>query len=358
MIPLFWRYLIREQMKVTCLCLVGFVLLLLLLRVEEIARFATMGAPLEHILLFTAMMLPQLLQLSIPLAVGIGVYSCGIRMSQSCELLGALTSGISARHFLGPLLGVCLFWATLNGCISSIWAPNAQMEMRLMKTYWSQLNPSHLLKSERMWPFPGAVALSSQDGNKLDVTLISHHSKQNSSQLLHFKDVDLSQSGQISTQASTHIIFYPEENSQYMSLENVASGNYNFLMNQYSSEALPSFAIDQIPLSVLLHDFFTPEKGSLSRASLLSEMARRFFFFILPFGFTCMAMQASFKPDRRSRQRMPLELIIWVGCALVFYFAAKSGFPNWRLQILFYLLPSFIGSILGIYLLTQKRNPR
>lgn len=359
MIPLFWRYLIKEQMKVTLLCLLGFIILLLLLRVEEVARFAAMGAPLQHILLFTLMMLPQLLQLSIPLAVGIGVYSCGLRLSQSCELLGALTNGISIRHFAGPLLGVALFWASLNGCISSIWAPIAQLEMKLMKTYWSQLNPSHLLRSEKIWQLPSAVALSRQNDNELDVTLISHHNKQNSTQLIHLESVDLSQSGQILTGSCAHIVFYPPEHSQYLSLENVGSGNYSFLLEQASSESLlGTFAVDQIPLAVLLHDLLTPETGSLCPDQLLSELARRFFFFLLPLGFACMTMQASFKPDRRSRERMPIELTIWATLTLAFYFIAKSGFLHWSLQIASYLAPAIFGSFIGLYLLTQKRNPR
>lgn len=358
MIPLFWRYLIKEQMKVTGLCLCGFVILLLLLRVEEIARFATMGAPLSHILFFTVMMLPQLLQLSIPLAVGIGVHSFSLRMSQSCELLGALTNGISTRHFVGPVLCVTLFWASMNGCIAGIWAPQAQMEMKLMKNYWSQLNPSHLLRSEKMWQLPGAVTLSKQNGKELDVTFVSHHGKQNSTQLVHFENVDLSQSGQILTGACTHLVFYPEDHTQYLSLENVGSGNYSFLMEQAASETTPSFAIDQIPFSVLLHDLRFQEKGSLPYRQLLPELARRLFFVLLPFGFASMALQSSFKPDRRSRSTKPIELGIWASCALVLYFVAKSGFPTWKLQIVFYLLPSLAGLFTGLYLLTQKRNPR
>jgi len=317
-----------------------------------------MGAPLQHIFIFTLMMMPQLLQLSIPLAVGIGVYSCGLRMSQSCELLGALTNGISIRHFAGPLLAVTLFWASLNGCISALWAPLAQLEMKFMKTYWSQLNPSHLLRSEKMWQLPGAVALSWQNNQELDVTLVSHHNKQNSTQLLHFEKVDLSQSGQILTESCTHLVFYPEQHSQYLSLENVGSGNYSYLLEQANHEGLSSFAIDQMPLAVILHDLFYPQNGSLSKEPLLCEIARRFFFFLFPLGFACMTMQASFKPDRRSRERMPVELVVWVPLALIFYFVAKSGFFGWRLQLSFYMLPAILGTFVGLYLFTQKRNPR
>ena len=50
--PILWRYLLQHYLKVTIVCVLAFIAILLTMRLDEIAHFIALGAPLTYVLLF------------------------------------------------------------------------------------------------------------------------------------------------------------------------------------------------------------------------------------------------------------------------------------------------------------------
>jgi lipopolysaccharide export system permease protein len=68
MIPIIWRYLLAHYLKVLLFCTVAFIALLLTLRLEEIAHFATLGPQGIYILYFTFYQIPYILPIALPIS--------------------------------------------------------------------------------------------------------------------------------------------------------------------------------------------------------------------------------------------------------------------------------------------------
>jgi len=60
--PLFSRYLVKHYLNVLILCVVSFIAILLVSRLEEIAEFASLGAPFSYLARFTLYHIPYILR--------------------------------------------------------------------------------------------------------------------------------------------------------------------------------------------------------------------------------------------------------------------------------------------------------
>lgn len=332
----------------TLLASIGCLFLFAILRIEEIARFAALGAPVYEVLRFVTVLIPQLSILSLPLAILVSTYITWNRFSQSCELLGALTSGIRMEHLLFPSLCCALIVSAVTGYLAIEVTPRAQLETKKLKNYWSQINPTHLLRSERIWQLPGATLLPKQHREDLEVFIFSHSGRQNNSQLIHIDKLMIDDSHALSTSMSSHLIFYPPKHSQYLSLENISKGNYSYFLANSTHEWLQP-APDQLTLKALLSQIKEdPSLSTKQRRSLQLEIPRRLFFLMLPLSFSMLAFVAGFHPDRRAPLPAWRPLALWILVLLASYFVTKGlTFPLWIGYILYLGFP--FGSILWGY---------
>ena len=66
--PIIWRYLLRSYFQVLALSVSSFIAILLVLRFQEIARFASSGTAQLKVLLFTLLQIPYILPIAIPVS--------------------------------------------------------------------------------------------------------------------------------------------------------------------------------------------------------------------------------------------------------------------------------------------------
>ena len=66
--PIIWRYLIGQFVKVSFTTVLGFIAILLTMRLDEIAHFASLGAPLRALTLFTFYQVFYILPIALPLS--------------------------------------------------------------------------------------------------------------------------------------------------------------------------------------------------------------------------------------------------------------------------------------------------
>lgn len=110
--PILWKYLLKGYFQLFFLCVSAFVSVLLVVRFQEIALFASSGAKLHQIGLFSLYQIPYILPLAIPIS---SLITCMIllqRMSSCLEITALRASGFSLAALSYPLL--------LTGCILSL----------------------------------------------------------------------------------------------------------------------------------------------------------------------------------------------------------------------------------------------
>src|SRR5271167_846396 len=121
--PIIWRYLLRSYFQVFSLCVSSFISMLLVLRFQDIARFATSGTSNYNIVLFTLLQIPYILPIAIPVSCLIASMILFQRLSQSHELTAFRTCGIGLKEISTPLVFAGLFLTLVNLTIACELAP-------------------------------------------------------------------------------------------------------------------------------------------------------------------------------------------------------------------------------------------
>lgn len=154
--PIIWRYLIGQYMKVLLLSIASFIGLLLVTRLDDIAKFAAMGSEGHLILKFSLYQIPYILPIALPISCLIASILLFQKMSTSSELTALRASGLSIRVILAPILLMALFLSLLNFYIVSELATDSHLATRRLENEIRSVNPLLLLQNPRLLKMKGA----------------------------------------------------------------------------------------------------------------------------------------------------------------------------------------------------------
>lgn len=155
--PIIWRYLLSEYLKVLCLCIVAFIAILLTTRLDEIAHFATLGSDSLYIFLFTLYQIPYILPIAIPISSLISSILLIQRLSSTHELTALRAAGLSFKDILAPILIAASFIAIANFYIVSDTTTHSHLETSILKNRLRSVNPlliahnKHLLQMKGLY---------------------------------------------------------------------------------------------------------------------------------------------------------------------------------------------------------------
>lgn len=117
-LPILWRHIVKEYVKNLSIALFGVVSLLLSTRLEEIARFMSLGASATKIVIFVLLQIPYTLQIALPLASLLAGFMVFSHMSSSGELTAMRAAGYSIKTMLIPVAFISgLFGFLLMGVV-------------------------------------------------------------------------------------------------------------------------------------------------------------------------------------------------------------------------------------------------
>lgn len=153
--PILWRYLIVNYLNVFGLCVVAFIAILLTSRLEEIAHFASFGAELHLIVLFTLFQIPYILPIAIPISCLISSILLMQRLSAEHELTAIRSSGFSLKEIVIPILLTSAALSFLNFFIVSELATWSHFKTNLLKTELRSVNPLLLLHNKHLMRMKG-----------------------------------------------------------------------------------------------------------------------------------------------------------------------------------------------------------
>lgn len=153
--PLLWRYLLSHYLKVFVLCVTSFVALLLTLRLDEIAYFATLGPGTLKVLWYALQQVPYVLPIAIPVSALISAILLVQNLSSSKELTAMRSCGFSISDILAPVLTAALFLSSLNFYIISEVSTRSHHTAGQLKNQLRSVNPLLLLNNNLLMRMKG-----------------------------------------------------------------------------------------------------------------------------------------------------------------------------------------------------------
>ncbi len=192
--PILWRYLLRAYFQTFLLCVGAFIGVLIVLRFQEIARFATSGAPALKTLLFALLQIPYILPIAIPISCLIATLLLFQRLSYTHELTALRTCGIGLKIVTTPLLYAGFLLALLNFTIASELSPFCKSLSKQLIFEIVSSNPLFILQRDSLVKLKSAyynIGTLKDNTHAEDVLFVTKNSSTNRMTLMCAKELKI-----------------------------------------------------------------------------------------------------------------------------------------------------------------------
>lgn len=361
--PIVWRLLLKNYIKVFTLALLSFLTLLIVSRLEEIAQFAALGTSWFTVGKFAFFQIPYILPITLPISCLISSVLLFQKLSHTQELTALRSSGLSLRTVIAPLLLASLLLSALNFYVTSELSTTSHLATRKMAYELTSVNPLILLQNSKIAKLQGAYVqmepLKNGESAEELVVALPHHTT-NRLQLLIAKKLEIKDQ----TLKGTSVSFIS-------SLPSALPNDFDHLMieNQALSEAqAPEFARllrnqgwkianDHLTFRLLKikmegvkkHLAADPSKKDIQKLlnKCYSEVVRRIAFTLAPFTFTFMGAAFGMEISRRRTKKGLISVICLSAFTLICFFIGKELDPYFIPSSLLFLLPHLLILVLA-----------
>lgn len=344
--PILWRYLLRNYFQVLLLCVSGFIATLLVTRFQEIARFATSGAGIFPIFLFTLYQIPYILPIALPISCLIASMLLFQKLSQTHELTAIRSSGLGLFPIVFPLLLAGAFLTLANFTLVSEITPRARTLTRELIYEMTAQNPLFLLQKESLVRLKESYidmkALKSGRSAQ-DVIFVVKNASSKRLGLMVAKELSLD--GDMLTGKNVTLISSADpkrgEGFDHLIIENQKTMRTKASdLAQFVQKYETSLNYDYFPLRMIL----AKEKATRADSHLLGpkasiEIARRFSLGFAAFTYTLIGIAFGMQIGRGHSRRSLLWAISLASAFMIAFISAKSFRDAPLLACLIYLLP-------------------
>lgn len=361
--PILWRYLLSNYLKVFLLCLIAFVAILMTMRLGEIASFATMGPQGMHLLLFALQQIPYILPIAIPVAALISSTLLVQNLSNSHELTAMRASGFPLREILAPVLIAAAFLSLVNFYTISELSTSSHLSSGVLKNQLRSVNPLLLVQNKhvmRMKGFYFDTLGASKVGEFAQDVIFAAPNKH--SDRINFLTAKQIKTDPLSFEADGLTVLTSRQTSEGNNLEDVIIENVG-----HAASSIEDFAgmlekkiwtvnNDHLKLSLLLvkmeeakEELTRAQKEEVHPAQIkdlkyeynrtITELLRRFSVGMSVFAFTLMGLAFGINISRDRSSRGIICIILFGALYLVTFFVGKNFGHALIFASLFYLLP-------------------
>jgi lipopolysaccharide export system permease protein len=344
--PLLWRYLIKNFFKLFVLCIGSFLCILIVLRAQNIAKFAAFQGNLYSTVLFTVLQLPYILPFAIALSALLSSFLSVKKLSETGTLTCMRSCGLSLTKIFFPLLCLSLWFGCINFLLISEICPFCKKKTKELLNTCLQNNPLSLLDDNSFIRSRHILSLTNSISpcHKKNLTLAFSTSATGALSLILANDLSYNQ-GFIEANR-IHIFSLSKDSSGKKTLIE----SYNFLKST-SASLLPSYR--------KYHHTFTFEELSTKKCLIklqkvdgkerkhgIFEILKRLFFLSTPISFIFLGIATSVSVSRENKTSLSL-LIASSLVILSSYFFGKSFESRPVIASLVFFAPQLLVSYLG-----------
>jgi len=380
--PIMWRYLLNQYLKVFVFCVLTFLAVLLTTRLEDIAHFSTLGPEGALILWYILYQIPYILPIAIPLSCLIAATLLMQSLSNSHEITALRSAGFSIKHIIAPLLITSCFLSFANFYVISEVATHSHMSAGLLKNELRSINPLLLLHNKHLMRMRGYYFDTFGDskmGESASYAILATQNKSNSRISLLIADL----------LAATPDLFYGKNISIITDLppKNLSDGDSIIIENMSGAmtsiqdftklieKKVWSLNNDHLRLPLLMlrlnnertelnalkksgvaKNVYEPIIKNISRC--ISEIQKRISVGIAPFTFTLMGAAFGISITR-NRSNSSLFYVLGLAALYLICFFSGKGSENtvWR-SSMFYFTPHFLIISVSLWRLQRLANGR
>lgn len=375
--PIIWRYLISQYLKVLFFCTIALIAVLLTTRLDEIAHFAALGPQGYYVFLFILYQIPYILPIAIPISSLISAIILIQRLSNTHELTALRAAGFALREILTPILLVSACISLLNFYIVSDMATSSHMATGILKNELRSVNPLLLLNNRHLMRLKGVYFDTmgpSRIGEFASEAILATPNKRNGRiNLLTAKNLQASPSNFIGRGVTLVSSMPADEDDEpdHIVLENIEKAKTSIKdFTQMVQNKVWTLNNDHMKLSLLLLKL-KDEQQTLEQETLLdkpssdlkqisrninrvySEIVRRISAALAVFTFTLMGAAFGVNIGRYHKSR---GLFVVIGLAtfyLIAFFAAKGIDHLITASALLYLIPHLLIIFLSLWVIKR-----
>lgn len=369
-IPLMWRYLLRQYIKIFLFCVLTFIAVLITSRLDDIAHFAALGPSIKLILTFTALQIPYILPIAIPIAALIASMIVIHKLSASHEITALRASGIAIQRILTPLLLAAFLLAILNFVIISEVATSSHMQANFLKKELRSINPLLLLKHKHLMRSKGFyfdslgsthagesvnlayLAIPHQESGRMHLMLAEKLSA--NSENFHGDHVSLITPLDGSNNSRLLIEHAEKSDTSIQDFLKITEKKIFSVNNDYLR--LPLLLARMEEQKSLMQTASTKIEFSQAEKSYnksISEVLKRISVGLAPFTFSLMGMAFALSISRYRSNRSTLLVILLASLYLMCFFAGQNLGHQLLLSITLYFLPHLIIITCSLWTLTR-----
>ncbi len=340
--PILWRHLLKGYLQLFFLCVSAFVAILLVVRFQEIALFASSGAKLYQIGLFSLYQIPYILPIAIPISCLLAAMILFQKMSSHLEVTALRASGLSLGTLAYPLLLMGCVLSLINFTITSEMTPLARTLAKNLLYQIAGDNPLTVLQKDsslglKSFDFdlknlePGKkaeeiICVMRQDSQKR-ISLFTAKELSIEGDWIHGNSLSFISSVDPNFPSFDHLLIENQENMQ-ISKPTITSHLFN----------TDWFAKDDL---LTLNEVFkkhTTENNSLTSKTGI-DLIRRFYLGLCPLTFTFIGIAFGVNISRQKRKKgvfwACFLAILMLGC----FVASKTLYKAPLFALLLYLTP-------------------
>lgn len=356
-----WKLTLKKFFQIFLLSITSFVALLLVMRLQEIARFATLTSEPKKVFLFALLQVPYILPLAIPISSLIASYLVIYGFSTTHELTALRVSGISLPKILSPLLISSLFLTLAGGLIASELTPRSRFLSKDLAYATTISNPLLLIQKEKLMKQKESyVEMKNIDrGSKAeDLIFVMENENSDRLTLIAAEKIKLNDELLVGTNVTILSTLPSSEEEKFDSL---------IIENQQkmvtSKEALSSLLqgthwipkAEFLPFKwMVLQSREARLKPHKTQRRFYVECARRLSLALCTFTFTFIGATFGLEIGRRRKKKGLLFAIAAAGFVLLSFSSAKSFHKSAMKASLCYLLPHPLVIAIGTHYLTRR----
>lgn len=357
--PILWRYMAAQYLKVFLFTTIALILCLLTLRLEDIAHVASLDQTNGYLFAFILYQIPYILPIAIPLACLTSSMILVQRLSSTHEIAALRSLGYSLTTIFTPLIFLAALLALLNFYITSEVATTTHLKANLLKSELRSVNPLLLLQNKHLLRVKGIFfdALGPTKMGEMASDIVVALPGKKGGRLSLFVAKKLESKGNEFSGESITLLSSPDSSDKIL-IENVGksmSAAENF--SDIIQKKVWTLNDDYLSFKFLLLRFKEvkespdedPKRAIKNENKIISEIGRRLSLGLAPLTFTLMGLSFGLTLGRRESRRGIIWVTLLATIFLTTFFLAKGSSTRLEATIALYFIPHLLIIMASLY---------